>query len=93
MSVKVISGGVTAAKGYKVASTRVGIKPKGTNRDLTLIASEVPAVCVGTFTRNLVKAAPVIWDMKIAYEVKKAQAGNYSGMIGAALLAFEKGIK
>ncbi len=74
MSVKVISGGVTAAKGYKVASTRVGIKPKGTNRDLTLIASEVPAVCVGTFTRNLVKAAPVIWDMKIAYEVKKAQA-------------------
>ena len=26
-------------------------------------------------------------------EVKKAQAGNYSGMIGAALLAFEKGIK
>ena len=74
MSVNVISGGVTAAKGYKVASTRVGIKPKGTNRDLTLIASEVPAVCVGTFTRNLVKAAPVIWDMKIAYEVKKAQA-------------------
>lgn len=74
MSVKVISGGVTAAKGYKVASTRVGIKPKGTNRDLTLIASDVPAVCVGTFTRNLVKAAPVIWDMKIAYDVKTAQA-------------------
>ena len=25
-------------------------------------------------------------------KVKKAMAGNYSGMIGAALLAFEKGI-
>ena len=25
-------------------------------------------------------------------EVKKATAGNYSGMIGAALLAFEKGV-
>ena len=74
MSVKVISGGVTAAKGYKCASTRVGIKPKGTNRDLTLIVSEVPAVCVGTFTRNIVKAAPVKWDMDIAYNVKKAQA-------------------
>lgn len=74
MSVKVISGGVTAAKGYKCASTRVGIKPNGTNRDLTLIVSEVPAVCVGTFTRNIVKAAPVKWDMDIAYNVKKAQA-------------------
>ncbi|WP_281085762.1 bifunctional ornithine acetyltransferase/N-acetylglutamate synthase [Eubacterium ruminantium] len=74
MSVKVISGGVTAAKGYKCASTRVGIKPKGTNRDLTLIVSEVPAVCVGTFTRNIVKAAPVKWDTDIAYNVKKAQA-------------------
>ncbi|MBQ6231453.1 MAG: bifunctional ornithine acetyltransferase/N-acetylglutamate synthase [Eubacterium sp.] len=74
MSVKVISGGVTAAKGYKVASTRVGIKPKGTNRDVTLIVSDIPAICVGTFTRNLVKAAPVVWDMKIAYDVKTAQA-------------------
>lgn len=74
MSAKVISGGVTAAKGYKCSSTRVGIKPSGTNRDLTLIASEVPAVCVGTFTRNLVKAAPVIMDMNIVYNVKTAQA-------------------
>ncbi|SEF99158.1 glutamate N-acetyltransferase [Eubacterium ruminantium] len=74
MSFQIISGGVTAAKGYKCASTRVGIKPKGTNRDLTLIVSEVPAVCVGTFTRNLVKAAPVKWDMNIAYNVKTAQA-------------------
>ena len=74
MAYEIISGGVTAAKGYKCSSTRVGIKPKGTNRDVTLIKSEVPAVCVGTFTRNLVKAAPVKWDMNIAYNVKTAQA-------------------
>ncbi|HBE09218.1 MAG: bifunctional ornithine acetyltransferase/N-acetylglutamate synthase [Eubacterium sp.] len=74
MAYEIISGGVTAAKGYKCSSTRVGIKPKGTNRDVTLIKSDVPAVCVGTFTRNLVKAAPVKWDMNIAYNVKTAQA-------------------
>ena len=71
---KIIDGGVTAAKGYKCASMRVGIKPTGDNRDLMLLVSEVPATCVGTFTRNKVKAAPVKWDMRIVNESKKAQA-------------------
>lgn len=63
--VKNVEGGILAAKGYKVASMRVGIKPKGDNRDLTLIKSDVPATVVGTFTRNIVKAAPVKWDMEV----------------------------
>ena len=70
----IIEGGITAAKGYKCASMRVGIKPTGDNRDLMLLTSEVPATCVGTFTRNKVKAAPVKWDMKLVNETKKAQA-------------------
>ena len=41
---------------------------------MALIKSEVPAVAVGTFTKNLVKAAPVQWDSNIVYNVKKAQA-------------------
>lgn len=63
--VKNVEGGILAAKGYKVASMRVGIKPVGDNRDLTLIKSDVPATVVGTFTRNIVKAAPVRWDMEV----------------------------
>ena len=39
-----------------------------------MIYSEVPCVVAGTFTTNLVKAAPVKWDQKIVYETKKAQA-------------------
>ena len=71
---KIIEGGVTAAKGYKCASMRVGIKASGSNRDLMLLVSDVPATCVGTFTKNKVKAAPVKWDMNVVYETKKAQA-------------------
>ena len=63
--VKKVEGGILAAKGYSVASKRIGIKPTGENRDLTLIMSDVPATVVGTFTRNAVKAAPVKWDMKV----------------------------
>ena len=63
--VRRVEGGIMAAKGYSVASRRIGIKSTGDNRDLTLIRSDVPAVVAGTFTRNKVKAAPVIWDMKV----------------------------
>jgi glutamate N-acetyltransferase/amino-acid acetyltransferase len=72
--VKVIDGGINAAKGYKVASVRAGIKESSQKRDMALVKSEVPAVVAGTFTKNLVKAAPVQWDMNIVYNVKKAQA-------------------
>lgn len=72
--IKVIDGGVNAAKGYTVASVRAGIKASSTKKDMALIKSEVPAVAVGTFTKNLVKAAPVQWDSNIVYNVKKAQA-------------------
>ena len=34
---KVIEGGVTAAKGYKAAGLRAGIKAGKTNKDLSLI--------------------------------------------------------
>ena len=39
-----------------------------------MLYSEVPCAVAGTFTTNLVKAAPVKWDQKIVYESKKAQA-------------------
>ena len=62
---KQIEGGVTAAKGYTTAGTRAVIKKGKTNKDMAMIFSEKPAVTAGTFTKNLVKAAPVLWDKKV----------------------------
>ena len=61
---KQITGGVTAAKGYEAASTAAGIKYQG-RTDMALIYSQVPCVSAGTFTTNVVKAAPVKWDRQI----------------------------
>ena len=61
---KQIKGGVTAAKGYEAASTAAGIKYQG-RTDMALIYSQVPCVSAGTFTTNVVMAAPVKWDRQI----------------------------
>ena len=61
---KQIKGGVTAAKGYEAASTAAGIKYQGRTA-MALIYSQVPCVSAGTFTTNVVKAAPVKWDRQI----------------------------
>ena len=56
-----IKGGVTAAKGFQAASAAAGIKYQN-REDMALLYCEVPAVAAGTFTSNVVKAAPVQWD-------------------------------
>lgn len=70
---KQITGGVTAAKGYEAASTAAGIKYKD-RTDMALIFSQTPCVAAGTFTTNVVKAAPVKWDRKVVDSGEKVQA-------------------
>lgn len=70
---KQIKGGVTAAKGYEAASTAAGIKYQG-RTDMALIYSQVPCVSAGTFTTNVVKAAPVKWDRQIVASGAGVQA-------------------
>ena len=61
---EIIKGGVTAAKGYEAASTAAGIKY--TDRtDMAMIYSQAPCAAAGTFTTNVVKAAPVRWDQQV----------------------------
>ena len=60
-ALKKIPGGVTAAKGFKAASTAAGIKYKD-RKDMAMIYSQAPCRSAGTFTTNVVKAAPVKWD-------------------------------
>ncbi len=70
---KVIEGGITAAKGFKAASCEANIKYAG-RRDMAMICSDVPAVCAGTYTSNVVKAACVQWDMEITKSGRPMQA-------------------
>lgn len=69
----VIKGGVTAAKGFMAASAAAGIKYKD-RKDMAMIYSRKPCKAAGTFTTNIVKAAPVTWDQKIVSESDFAQA-------------------
>ena len=68
-----VDGGVTAAKGYTASGTNVAIKPGSSKKDCALLVSSVPAAVAGVFTTNVVKAAPVYWDMNIC-EHGNAQA-------------------
>ena len=68
-----IDGGVTSAKGFQAAGIAAGIK-KGNTKDMAMIYSEKPCTTAGTFTTNLVKAAPVKWDQKVVYEAPYTQA-------------------
>lgn len=70
---KEIKGGVTAAKGFQATSAAAEIKYKG-RTDMAMIFSSVPCKAAGTFTTNVVKAAPVKWDQKAVYEQPYAQA-------------------
>ena len=70
---KVITGGVTAAKGFEAAGAEAGIKYKN-RKDMAIVYSRRPCVLAGTFTSNVVKAAPVLWDKKVVEESPFGQA-------------------
>ncbi len=70
---KQITGGVTAAKGFEAASAEAGIKYTG-RMDMALVYSRVPCRAAGTFTTNVVKAAPVLWDKDVVENSPYAQA-------------------
>ncbi|MBR6698153.1 MAG: bifunctional ornithine acetyltransferase/N-acetylglutamate synthase, partial [Lachnospiraceae bacterium] len=61
---KMLDKGVVAAKGFKATGLNAGIK-NNVKKDMALVYSEVPCKVAGTFTTNLVKAAPVKWDQKV----------------------------
>ena len=56
---KIIDGGVCAAKGFKASGVHCGIRKSRIKRDLALVFSAVPASCAAVYTTNLVKGAPL----------------------------------
>ncbi|WP_043661103.1 bifunctional glutamate N-acetyltransferase/amino-acid acetyltransferase ArgJ [Thermocrispum municipale] len=57
--------GVVAAQGFRAAGVAAGIKKSGA-KDLTLVVNDGPSrIAAGVFTRNTVKAAPVLWSQQV----------------------------
>ena len=48
--------------GFRLAGVHSGIKQASDTEDISLIVSDVPALAVGVYTRNLFRAAPVLLD-------------------------------
>ena len=84
-------------RGFKGSAIEANIRYKG-RADLGLIVSEVPAAVAGVFTKNQVKAAPVIHSMKqLSSGIRKARAilvnsGNANACTGTEGLENVKAI-
>ncbi|MBE7090712.1 MAG: bifunctional glutamate N-acetyltransferase/amino-acid acetyltransferase ArgJ [Clostridiales bacterium] len=57
---KMIDGGICAAKGFTASGVHAGIRKNRTKKDLSLIYSEVSASAAAVYTTNLVKGAPLL---------------------------------
>jgi glutamate N-acetyltransferase/amino-acid N-acetyltransferase len=60
VSYEKVTGGVTAAKGFKAAGVKAGIKIAD-KTDLGLLLSETPCAAAGAFTKNAIRASSVDW--------------------------------
>src|SRR6185436_6965263 len=85
---KVVKGGITAPLGYQANGIFCGIKRSG-KLDLGLIYCEKPAVTIGVFTKNSIKAAPLVVTMRKiksgvaqAIIVNSGNANCYTGTFG-----------
>lgn len=56
---KLIEGGVCAAKGFTASGVHCGIRKNKTKKDIALIYSEKRAAAAAVYTKNLVKGAPL----------------------------------
>ncbi|MFR8839287.1 MAG: bifunctional glutamate N-acetyltransferase/amino-acid acetyltransferase ArgJ [Clostridium sp.] len=57
---KIIEGGVCAAKGFKAGALHCGIRKSQTKKDLAMIRSDCLCNAAAVYTKNQVKAAPVL---------------------------------
>ena len=70
---EIITGGVTAAKGFMAGGVEAGIKYQN-RKDMAMVYSKTPCRAAGVFTTNVVKAAPVLWDKEVVESEWEAQA-------------------
>lgn len=61
---KIIDGGVCAAKGFKAGAIHCGIRKSQSKKDLAMIRSDCECSAAAVFTTNRVKAAPILLTME-----------------------------
>ena len=93
MKVKIIEGGVCAAKGFRAAGVPAEIKYKGRN-DVALVVADAPCAAAAVFTTNAVAAAPVVYDREVVrggrIQAILANSGCANACTGAPGLADAK---
>ncbi|MFZ3102590.1 MAG: bifunctional glutamate N-acetyltransferase/amino-acid acetyltransferase ArgJ [Desulfitobacteriaceae bacterium] len=82
-----IQGGVSAPRGFWASGVKAGVKYED-KYDVALIYSEAPAQAAGVFTRNLVKAHPVLLSQKHLHsglaQAIVVNSGNANACVGRA---------
>jgi len=74
---KMVSGGVCAAKGFKANGIHCGIRRNHPKKDLALIVSDCKAAAAAVYTTNLVKGAPLtVTKQNISYGYAQAVICN-----------------
>lgn len=79
-----IEGGVTAPEGFLASGVHAGLKKDPEKLDCALVMSDSECVVAGTFTKNVMKAAPVLWNMDVCKQGKSWGVFINSGNANAA---------
>ncbi len=79
-----MEGGVTKPVGFKASGVHAGLKKNPENLDCALVMSEQICTVAGTFTKNVMKAAPVLWNMDVCERGKSWGVFINSGNANAA---------
>jgi glutamate N-acetyltransferase/amino-acid N-acetyltransferase len=75
---------VTGPQGFRAAGVAAGIKASGA-LDLTLVVNDGPLdIAAGVFTRNVIKAAPVLWSQEVLKQQRLKAVVLNSGGANAA---------
>ncbi|MBM4035409.1 MAG: bifunctional glutamate N-acetyltransferase/amino-acid acetyltransferase ArgJ [Planctomycetes bacterium] len=77
-----VAGGVTAARGFRAAAVRCGIR-QAEGDDLGLLACDVQGTAAAAFTTNRVAAAPVLWSRQAVARGKVRAAVVNAGCANA----------
>ena len=87
-----VNSSIESVRGFEVAGVHAGLKKDGA-LDFSLIVSEPNCLAAGVFTRNKVKAAPVLLDMERLDENPKAIRAVVTNTISANACTGATGLK
>ena len=93
---KIITGGVTAAKGFKASGVHAGVKVGSSpdKNDLAMILCDTEAAAAGVYTMNRVKAAPIYVTMEhLENGVARGIISNSGNANACAPLGHENAVK